>query len=155
MSKKLKKGILFISIFIVVFIITTLILLHKNNKEIDKKQFLLDKNLMNVQFKGKIINTKEIERDGRYHDIACLQLDYCNVDSFYLYIPNAAFLKIKNGRAVMPIPTGTSNGEIDYIEVNIEHSGKEKFYKNGKLIEEYRLSFSSAGLLEKDIGFCD
>jgi len=155
MSKNIIKGFLFISISIIVFIIVALSLLHKNNQEIIEQQLTSNKYFIHIQFKGKIINAKEVERDGRDHDIACLQLDYCNLDSFHLYIPNEAFLKIKNGRAVMPIPTGTSNGEIDYIEVNIGHSGKEKFYKNGKLIEEYDLSFNSAGLLEDDLKICD
>lgn len=111
----------------------------------------------NIQFKGKIINMAEYVRNGHYYDIACVQLDYSNVDSFYAFLPGKSFLKIAHGKAVMPIGSGVSleDKKIDYVEVNINNSGKEIFYHKGDPWYKERLSLGSPGLLASDLQFCD
>ncbi len=151
----MKNGYVILVAFVMILIVAVIILFRRTGRDINEKQTWRNQNLMKIQFKGKIIKTKQLTRTGRYHDIACLQLDYCNLDSCYYYIADLVFLKIKNGKAVMQIPSGTSNGKIDYVEVNIDQSGKEKFFKNGKLEDSYDVELSSAGLLKEDLWFCD
>jgi hypothetical protein len=111
------------------------------------------KNLKGIEFKGKVVNSIEVERNGRYYTIACLQLDYSSIDSCYLYDPEESFLRIKNDKVVMMISDPSKS--VDYVEVNMNEDGKEKFYKDGKLYEEYELSLSCNGLLKSDLTFCD
>jgi hypothetical protein len=142
-------------VFFAVFIIVAVIVCRRTNRTIEDNQSWYREHLANIQFRGKIIKATQIKRDGRYHDIACIQLAYCSVDSCYFYVPEVAFLKIKNGMAVMPITTGDSNGNIDSVEVNIGNSGEERLYKEGQLKETYNISIPTAGLMEEDLKFCD
>ncbi|MBV9962659.1 MAG: hypothetical protein JO072_10465 [Parafilimonas sp.] len=115
-------------------------------------------NFGKLQFKGKIIKMTELVRNGRYYDIACVQLDYSNVDSFYAFIPNKSFLKISKGKAVIPIGSGVALEEkkVDYVEINMNDSGKEVFYYKGKVWETLNtLALGCPGLQESDLKFCD
>ena len=150
-----KKGCLILALFVAAWFIVALILFHWNNEQNAKGQIWNKEHLMQLQFKGKIIKVTELTRIGRYYDIGCVQLDYCNVDSFYLYVQGMAFIKIKNGKAVIPMWTGSVNWGLDYVEVNINHSGKVNFYKEGKLKESSDLGMGAGGLTEEDLKFCD
>jgi hypothetical protein len=136
-------------------VLVILLTLRKMRSDYTQQQAWRSKNLMQIQFKGKVITTKEIDRNRRHYVIACLQLDYSNLDSCYIFKPGISALRIKNNKGLMEIPAGTADRQIDYIEVNINNNGQEKFYKNKTLVDECTVSLTSDGLLEEDMTFCD
>ena len=56
---------------------------------------------MNLKFKGNIVSLKEYNYGGRIYGLMAVKLDYCNVDSFYVF-DNMLCLKISKGMAILP-----------------------------------------------------
>lgn len=148
--KKETKVLLFLLTIIAVFITVTIITQHyfKGINGVEKRKTEKFK----IQFKGKIIKSKETQR--LY--MICVKLDYSNVDSFYS-LDESLGLKIKNGIAVMTASsTLVEEDRVDYVEVNMNNDGKEKFYSKGKLVETYDTLFlGGGGLTEDDMNVCD
>jgi len=124
LTKNNKKGCLVTFVFIAVFIAAIVFTLHRINKSGETIQDWRDKNLKDIHFKGKVLDSKEITIEGRHYGIVCIGLDYSNKDSCYLYEPGISFLKIKNGKALMLMGSNLLDNRVDYIEVNINNSGK-------------------------------
>ena len=55
----------------------------------------------NLKFKGDIVSLKEYDYGGRIYGFISVKLDYCNVDSFYVF-DNMSCLKISKGIAILP-----------------------------------------------------
>ncbi len=55
----------------------------------------------NLKFKGDVVSLKECDFGGRTYGIMAVKLDYCNVDSFYVF-DNMSCLKISKGIAILP-----------------------------------------------------
>lgn len=149
MKKERKVLLLLLSIltvFIIVIIFTQRYLNHAN--EVEKKH----PEKFKIQFKGQIIKSKKTQR--LY--MICVKLDYTNIDSFYS-LDESLGLKIKNGIAVMTASsTLVEEDKVDYIEVNMNNDGKEKFYSKGKLVETYDTLFlGGGGLTEADMNVCN
>ena len=54
-----------------------------------------------LKFKGDIVSLKEYDYGGRIYGFIIVKLDYCNVDSFYVF-DNMSCLKISKGMAILP-----------------------------------------------------
>lgn len=149
MKKETKVLLLLLSV-ITIFIIVIIVSQHFLNRssEVGKRHAENFK----IQFKGQILKSKKTER--LY--MICIKLDYTNVDSFYSRDESLG-LKIKDGIAVMTASsTLVEEDKVDYVEVNMNNDGKERFYSKGKLVETYDTLFlGGGGLTEKDMNVCD
>jgi hypothetical protein len=124
------------------------------NKKNDQENGLRKSQVANIQFKGKVINTKMIDRYGKKYLILCIALDYTNTNNFYIFNDLNA-LKIKNGIATIPGGLFEQNLIPTYVEININNSLKNKiYYQNGE-VHEYELGLGSGGLKEKDMNSCN
>ncbi|WP_427871992.1 hypothetical protein [Flavobacterium sp. MMS24-S5] len=148
--KKEKKLLLLLGGVIVLFITVIILTQYYSNKlnEIENRH----SEKFKIQFKGHIINSKKTQR--LY--MICVKLDYTNIDSFYS-LDESLGLKIKNGTAVMTASsTLVEEDKVDYVEVNMNEDGKQKFYSNGKLIVTYDALFlGGGGLTEEDMNVCN
>jgi len=122
----------------------------------------------NLKFKGRIREIKkynskgrEITKytsDGRIYGIMCVELDYCNVDSFYVY-NDMNCLRISNGFAIVPTnglrPYSTENQRSNailsakYMEVNMNEKHQTTYMDStGNIFSEEldfpRISFSES-----------
>ena len=95
----MKNGYVILVAFVMILIVAVIILFRRTGRDINEKQTWRNQNLMKIQFKSKIIKTKQLTRTGRYHDIACLQLDYCNLNRGYCYIRRFSVSKDKKWKS--------------------------------------------------------
>src|ERR1700733_12694596 len=114
-----KRALLIVAIFLVVMITFFIIMMRNwmNQSSQDEKSRLSVTG--NIQFKGKVINSKVYDFGGRNYYLICVQLDTSNVKSFYVF-NDQAFLKIKNNIATMAAGfLDTYYGAATYVEVNM------------------------------------
>lgn len=149
MKKETKVLLLLLSV-VVIFITVIIFSQHFLNKKSEVGKRHTEK--FKIQFKGQIIKSKKTDR---VHMI-CVKLDYTNIDSFYSRDESLG-IKIKNGTAVIAIGSDLVDYyKVDYVEVNMNNDGKEKFYSKGKLVETYDTLFlGGGGLTEDDMNVCD
>ena len=154
MNKKFKGCLiltLFIAIFFILAIRSEIHLWHENKLNQQKRLAAIG----HIQFKGKVIRIKKVMGFGdKGYNMMCVQLDFTNTDSFFIF-NDINFLKIKAGIASMSGGISNEGSEVDYVEVNLHNSSKEKYYyKNGK-IEDYPLSLGKGGVTESDVNTCN
>ena len=151
---KVIKGLFFI-LGAMTFFATIIFFVEKNsNNKMKNENAVLEKNLKQIEFKGKVIKSTIINRYDKQYYIICIKLEYSNIKSFYLF-KEAHGLIIKNGIATMSGGIFIGDKIVDRVEVNINNSNKEKFfYKNGE-IDEFELSFGAGGIKEEDMNICD
>lgn len=153
MKKNIKITLLVTSI-LVAFCILSILIRVKEIKDSDAKEIFLNKTLGNIHFKGKVIKFSLISRYSKRYSLACVKLDYTNIDSFYLF-KNDYCLVIKNGIATVSGGFFPSDGRVlDYVEVNMNSNTKEIFhYKDGSTLESTYL-IGCGGLIETDMNIC-
>jgi len=107
----------------------------------------------NVQFKGKVIDSQVYNFSGKPYVVICVRLDYSTVKKIYI-LNDLCALKIKDNVATMSGAAYSKNGCPTYVEVNLNHTGRTKFYwKDGKN-EEFEWLLNTNGLMEKDLNRC-
>ena len=154
MKKETKVLLLLLSI-ITVFSIVVFISQHFIKEDSENTQKWRNENISNIEFKGKVIDTKIIERGGRKYGIVCIKLDYTNIKNFYMF-NDMSCLRIKNNKAIMSIGfVSESDKKINYVEININGDGKERYYKEGGGFDESDLTLASNNLIETDMKFCN
>ena len=87
----------------------------------------------NLKFKGDIVSLKECDFGGRIYGLIAVKLDYCNVDSFYVF-DNMLCLKISKGMAILPTNCIHPNDTFDkrsnallksiYVMVNMKNDNQ-------------------------------
>ena len=82
----------------------------------------------------------------------CIQLDYSNVKEFYI-LNDYCFLKIKNNVATMT--GGVLNAMPKYVEVNIGHSGIQKYIYADGTADDFGLSLANYELTKDDMNVCN
>lgn len=149
MKKEAKVLLLLLSV-VTIFIIVIIFSQHFLNSQSEVGKSHIEK--FKIQFKGQIMKSKKTDR---VHMI-CVKLAYTNVDSIYSRDESLG-LKIKNGTAVFAIGSDLIDYyKVDYVEVNMNNDGKEKFYSKGRLVETYDTLFLGGGrLTEEDMNVCD
>lgn len=153
--KKEKKTLLLLLSIVIIFIAVIIISKNSVKEDNDSIQKWRDKNIGNIQFKGKVVESKIVEHGGRRYGIVCLDLDYSNTKDFYVF-NEFACLRIKDGKAIMSIGFVMQNDEkVKYIEVNIKGDKKERFFKEGGGVDEYEMTLASNGILKEDMKNCD
>ncbi|TCC97711.1 hypothetical protein [Pedobacter hiemivivus] len=152
--KQNSKTLLFILGIVIVFILIMIIVEKGNDKIKAENNASIDENLSRIQLKGKVIHFSIIDRYGKQYYMICIKLDYSNVSDFYLFKQSRG-LKIKDGIATMSGGIFMKDKIINYVEINMNNSGKEKFlYKNGDA-EEFDLSYGAGGIEEGDMNVCN
>jgi hypothetical protein len=152
---KRSKGLLVLLLFLVMFFILAIRSEISLRHEIKLNQQKRLAAIGSIQFKGKVIRIKKVMRfgDKGYH-MMCVQLDYTNTDTFFVY-NDINFLKIKAGIASMSGGLSADGREIDYVEVNVHNSGKEKYYYKNGTTDELPLSLPPGGVTESDVNICN
>lgn len=146
---KQRKYILLFFLIILIFYAVAITIESVDNN--NRKEWL---NTVEVQFSGKIVETRKVMRQGRITYINCVKIDYSNVDS--IMITNKkyhVFLKIKDGFTTLVLPENIMEG--DSVVINMNNDRKERFYRNGILIDEFPLSLSRGYATDKDMEICD
>ena len=107
-----------------------------------------------LQFKGKVINTKNYKYYGKNYYIVCVKLD-STANDIYIY-NDLDCIKIKHGIATFS--AGFLNhtlGAADSIAVNINNSDKIVFHYKDNAEEKFPLGFEPMGMHEDDLKACD
>ena len=113
--KQKAKGCLFLFIIFLIFILGFGFLIHKNNKNNESSQKLMDSLMGNIQFKGKVIKSNVFKYGGKDYYMVCVKLDYANTQNFYVN-NDVVFLKIKDGIASIAAGFLSSYGVMNYVE---------------------------------------
>lgn len=154
MNAGIKQILLIIALIVVVAAVFIVSLVVSNKKAADNNAARLAI-VKNVRFKGKVISCKTFDFGGRHSYMVCLQLDYSNVKSFYA-LNSVCFLKIKNGIATMAAGLfDPYYGFPDYVEVNMNNDGLERYTYPGGKANTFDLSLASYNLTKKDINTCN
>lgn len=146
---KQRKYILLFFLMVLIFYVVAITFNSVDNN--NRKEWL---NTVEVQFSGKIVETREVMRKGRITYINCVKIDYSNVDS--IMITNKkyyVFLKIKDGFTTLVLPENIMEG--DSVVINMNNDRKERYYRNGILIDEFPLSLSRGYATDEDMEICD
>lgn len=151
---KVVKALVFI-FGVITFFATIIFFVEKNSyNKIRGDDAVLEKNLKKIEFKGKVIKSTIINRNGKQYYIICIKLEYSNIKDFYLF-KRAHGLIIKNGIATMSGGIFIGDKIVDRVEVNINNSKKEKFFYNNGEIDEFEISFGAGGIREEDMRVCN
>ncbi|TWI96840.1 hypothetical protein JN11_03953 [Mucilaginibacter frigoritolerans] len=153
--KQSVKILIFIIVVIICFIAFVWIIESNSSRQEDKDQQTRLASIGNIQFKGKIINSKVYENGGRTYFMICIKLDYTNTENFYIY-NNLCCLKIKNGIATMAAGFFDSDiGVPNYVEANMNRDGKIIYnYKKGDPYEGI-FTLEPMGLPESYMNMCN
>jgi len=149
------KGVIFLALFLSITITIFIIIFNLDTKHSDQDEKRRLAMVGNIQFKGKVINSKVYDFAGKSYYMICVQLDTCNVKSCYV-LNDLCALKIKNNIATMPGSVYDSYlGIPKYIEINMSNKGKMKLYFNSGTVDEPEWLFHANGLTEKDLNSCN
>ena len=153
--KDLIKPALIIAAILTCFFAFVIITQSKTQDEEDKKQLRRIALIGNIQFKGKVINSKVYDYGGKSYYLICVKLDYTTANNFYLY-NDLCGIKIKNGIATMSAGVLNSfDGVTNYVEVNMNNNRKVVVhYKNGDK-DEFMFTLDPRGISEKDMNSCN
>jgi len=162
LKQSLRNNIIVVLVVITVFVIGVLFHSRDADRIISDANTAIDDTFSKISFKGKIIDIHIIDRGGRAYAIACVDLDYSNVENFHIFNDISAF-RINNNIASLPIgPIGLmligqekSVLECTYVEVNLQNSRKMVFYTNDKITATDDLYYRSSNLREEDFRACD
>lgn len=146
-----------VGITLLIFIISAIVLFtggtffaKKVNK--DRKEWIKDN--ITVQFHGRIISKKAVNRGGRDITIGCIKVNYSNTDSIIIQNKrDYIYLKIQDSIATFVLNFPCE--QADSVSINMENNRVERYYKNGELFVEYPLSLRSAYATDEDLKFCD
>jgi len=94
------KQVAFLLLFLIVMITVFIIIFNLQTKQSDKDEKKRVDIIGNIQFKGKVINSKVYEFAGKNYYMICVQIDTCNVKTFYV-LNDLCALKIKNNIATI------------------------------------------------------
>jgi hypothetical protein len=150
-----QKGLIFIGLFITILLLVFIITTISANRDDELRDRKLNEYVGKVQFKGKVIHSKIYQYSGKDYFMICVQLDYSNFKEYYV-LNDYCFFKIKNNIATMAVGVFNPNyGIPKYVEVNIANSGVEKFvYANGTA-NDFGLSLANWGLTKDDMNVCN
>ena len=101
---KKNKNIIFVIIilfFIILFWLVVCFEIKKTHNFREEYKSHTINTFKNLKFRGDIVSLKECDYGGRIYGLMAVKLDYCNVDSFYVF-DNMSCLKISKGIAVLP-----------------------------------------------------
>ena len=154
MNPLTKKGILplFFLIMAIAVIIIILKLQSKQSDQVEKRRIDV---IGSIKFKGKVINSNVYDFAGKKYYMICVQLDTCNVKSFYV-LNNLCALKIKNNIATLSGSVYNPDlGFPEYVEINMNNDGKTKFHFKDGSFDEFKWLLHTNGLTEKEMSFCN
>ncbi len=148
--------------FIAAFVMGVVFLSHHSDNLSSEARNSIEDVYGNMSYKGRIIEIHKIRRGGRTYAIACIDLDYSNVEDFHRFDKISAF-RIKNNVASLPVgfigetlvEPAKSILESNYVEVNLQNSSKMVFYSNNKITASKDLYYRSSNLREEDLLVCD
>lgn len=149
------KQVAFLSLFLIVIITVFIIIFILQTKQSDKNEKKRVDIIGNIQFKGKVINSKVYEFAGKNYYMICVQIDTCNVKTFYV-LNDLCALKIKDNIATLSGSKYSPDfGFPDYVEINMNKDGKTKFHFKNGTVDEFEWLLHTNGLTEKDLNFCN
>lgn len=135
--KDFKVNLLVFFVGIVLLFIISNIIINDINK--NKLKYI---DTIDIQCSGKIIHKEYITRSSREIIVCCIKVHYSNVDSITIFDNNHyTFFRIKNNIATKLLSYNVE--EADSVSININNDRKERYFKNGILLEEYPLSLGS------------
>lgn len=149
------KGIIFLVIFFTVAVTGIIIIFITSDHRSDEQQKQRLAITGNIEFKGKVINSKIYQYAGKDYYMVCVKLDTCNIKNFYV-LNDICALKIKDSKATFSAGVYVPyDGIVDYVEVNVKKSGKIKYrFKNGD-VGEYELVLANSGVSTEDMNVCN
>lgn len=113
-----KNTIITLLLFIVVFFSLVFFEIIHTHHYRDKYRSQTINTFKDLKFKGKIISIKQYDCGGRIYGIMCAKLNYCNVDSFYVF-NDMVCLKISDGIATFPTNCIHPNDTFDKRSIAI------------------------------------
>lgn len=149
------KGISLLLLFFIIVITAFIVIFKLGNRQSERDEKRRLAIIGNVQFKGKVINSKVYDYAGKSYYMICVQLDTCNVKSFYV-LNDLCALKIKNNIATLSGSVYNPDlGFPVYAEINIANKGKTKLHFKNGTIDEAEWLLHTNGLTEKELNFCN
>ena len=129
MTNRIQYNIIIICFFLMLFVLLVFLEIKRARNFREKYANQTIETFNDIKFKGKIISVYKHNCGGRIYGIMCVQLDYSNVDSFYVY-NDMNCLKIVDGIATLPTNCIHPNDTFDersnkilqstYIKVNMD-----------------------------------
>lgn len=155
-------AIIVVICFVLLFLFLVVLGYKNSHKKIAEYKQHTEEVYGSIQFKGQVLRIHKIKRGGRVYGIVCIKLDYCNIDSLYIF-DKMSCLKIENG--VVTLPSNSISIEDDrhvrpildavYVEVNMENSKQMVFIDSlgNKFFKD--LDYPNNNLIESDLRLCD